>query len=252
MNEPEPEFYVYPAIDLRDGRCVRLLRGDYDAETVYGDDPVDQARQFAAAGVAWIHVVDLDAARSGRASNRGVVAAIAEAVPCNVQSGGGVRNEEAAVALFDSGVERVVIGTAAIENPALVTTLSRRYPGRVAVGLDARGRDIATNGWSTVTGEDLVAVARRFADADVGAMVVTEISRDGTMSGPDLVQLSAVLEAVDVPIVASGGIGTLRDLESLARLRAGGRGLAGAIVGRALYEGTFGLEEAVAACSRPV
>jgi len=246
---------LYPAIDLRAGRAVRLLRGDYAAETVYSDDPVAVARGFEAAGARWIHVVDLDAARSGEAGNLEYVAAIARSVRCGVETGGGVRSAEAAERLIDAGVARVVIGTAAVERPEFVTELATRYPGRVAVGLDARGRRVAVKGWTETTGADLVELARRFEGEGVAALIVTEIGRDGTMAGPDLDQLAAVLEATRVDVIASGGVGTLDDVAALAGLRAGpglhgGRSLAGIIVGRALYEGRFTVEEALA-CLAP-
>jgi phosphoribosylformimino-5-aminoimidazole carboxamide ribotide isomerase len=238
---------LFPAIDLRGGRCVRLYQGDYGRETVYGDDPVAQAESFAAAGAPWIHVVDLDAARTGEAANRAVVAAIAAAVDVPVQAGGGVRDDAAADALLAAGVRRVVVGTAALADPAWVRRLAARHPGRVAVGLDARGRDVAVHGWTEGSGRDLVDLARGFDDAGVAALVVTEIGRDGTLAGPDLGQLGDVLAATRLDVVASGGVGTLADLRALAALDVGGRHLAGAIVGRALYEGAFALPDAVAA-----
>lgn len=240
---------LYPAIDLRGGRVVRLAQGDYDRETRYGDDPRAVAEQFAAAGASWIHVVDLDAARSGEATNRTAIAAICAAVPCRVQCGGGVRSASAAGALFDTGVARVVVGTAAVERPELVDELAARHPGQVAVGLDARGRAVATHGWTSESGADLLDLARRFDHPGVGALVVTEIGRDGMLTGPDLEQLASVVAAVAVPVVASGGVGSLADLHALAALEAGGRRLAGAITGRALYERAFTIEEALAACS---
>jgi phosphoribosylformimino-5-aminoimidazole carboxamide ribotide isomerase len=241
---------LFPAIDLRDGRCVRLYQGDYDRETVYGDDPVAQARAFAADGAPWIHVVDLDAARTGDPVNRAAVAAIAAAVDVPVQTGGGVRDDAAADALLSSGVRRVVVGTAALDDPDWVRRLAGRHPGRVAVGLDARGRDVAVRGWVEGSGHDLVDVARRFDDAGVAALVVTEIGRDGTLEGPALDQLSDVLAATGLDVVASGGVGSLDDLRALATLAVDGRRLAGAIVGRALYEGAFRLSEAVAVTGR--
>ena len=237
---------LYPAIDLRDGRCVRLYQGDYARETVYADDPVAQAQAFVAEGAPWIHVVDLDAARTGEPRNYELVATVAEAVDVPVQCGGGVRNDAAADALLSRGVRRVVVGTAALERPDWVRSLAGRYPGRVAVGLDARGRDVAVRGWVQGSGHDLVDVARSFEDAGVAALVVTEIGRDGTLSGPALDQLAAVLEATGVDVVAAGGVGTLADLRTLSVLEVDGRRLAGTIVGRALYEGAFRVADAVA------
>ena len=236
---------LFPAIDLLDGRAVRLYQGDYDRETVYSDDPVAQARAFAAAGARWIHVVDLDAARTGTPRNRDVIAAIADAVDVPIQTGGGVRDEAAADALFASGVARVVLGTAALEQPELVRVLAARHS--VAVGLDARGREVAVRGWEQGSGRDLLDVAREFADAGVEALIVTEIGRDGTLEGPDLDGLGEVLTATELPVIASGGVGTLDDLRALSALRSSGRRLTGAIVGRALYEGAFTLIDALGA-----
>ena len=243
---------LFPAIDLRAGRAVRLLRGEFGAETVYSADPVAVARGYEAAGAPWIHVVDLDAARTGDPANLELVAAIAAAVSCPVQAGGGVRTPEAAARLLDAGVARVVVGTAAVEDPALVEALCRRHPGQVAAGLDARGSRLAVRGWTETSAAELTEVARGLEGAGVAALVVTEIGRDGTMAGPDLDQLGAVLAATGVDVVASGGVGTLADLQALSTLEpAPGRRLAGVSVGRALYEGRFSVEEALA-CLAPV
>ena len=236
---------LYPAIDLRAGRCVRLHQGDFAAETVYDDDPVAVARAFALAGTQWIHVVDLDAARSGEPANLAVIERIVRAVDCNVQCGGGVRSVAAADALLLAGAARVVVGTAAVENPALVDELCARHPNRIAVGLDARGREVAVRGWVEGSGADLVELAVRFEASGVAALVVTEIGRDGTMEGPDLEQLGTVLEATTIPVIASGGVGELADIMGLAALEVRQRRLLGAIVGKALYEGRFRLAEAL-------
>ncbi len=237
---------LYPAIDLRDGRCVRLHQGDYAQETVYGADPVAVAVGFADAGARWIHVVDLDAARTGEAVNRAVVGAIATSVGgrAQVQSGGGVRSEAAAAALAEAGVARVVLGTAALEDPELVRRVAGRQP--VAIGLDGRGGRLAVRGWLDDAGASVLDVLPRFADAGVAALVVTEIARDGTLAGPDLDGLAAVLGRTEVAVVASGGVGSLDDLRALTALEAGGRRLSGAIVGKAIYEGRVGVAEALA------
>jgi phosphoribosylformimino-5-aminoimidazole carboxamide ribotide isomerase len=240
-------FDLYPSIDLRGGQVVRLHRGDFAAETVYGDDPVAVARAFAAVGTRWIHVVDLDAARTGERVNLAAVEAICAAVPCRIQASGGVRSVEAGADLLAAGAARVVVGTGAIERPELVEELATIHPGQVAVGLDARGREVAVRGWIDSTGEDLLEVAGQLETSGASALVVTEIGRDGTMSGPALDQLGAVLEVTSLPVIASGGVGALDDLVALRGLRAGGRALAGAIVGRAIYEGRFGVDEALAA-----
>ena len=236
---------LYPAIDIRDGRCVRLYQGDYDRETVYGEDPAGQAAAFAAEGAPWIHCVDLDAARSGEQTNLSSIEAIGSAVDVPLQVGGGVRTVDAARRLWDAGVTRVVIGTAAIERPELVRELAPL--GQVAVGLDAWGSDVAVAGWEQRTGRDLLDTVRSFADAGVAAFVVTEIGRDGTMAGPDLAGLQRVLGTTEVAVIASGGVGSLGDLRQLAGLEADGRRLAGAIAGRAIYERAFTVADAVAA-----
>jgi phosphoribosylformimino-5-aminoimidazole carboxamide ribotide isomerase len=238
---------LYPSIDLRAGQVVRLYQGDYGRETVYGVDPVSVAEDFADAGARWIHVVDLDAARTGEPVNRALIAAIADAVAgrARVQGSGGVRTEAAAAALADAGVARVVIGTAALEDPPLVARIAARQP--VAVGLDARSGEVALRGWVDGSGEGLLDVVPRFADAGIEALIVTDISRDGTFSGPDIDGLAAVLARTSLAVIASGGVGGLADLEALAALEVDGRRLVGAIVGRALYEGRIGLGDALAA-----
>lgn len=240
---------LFPAIDVRDGRCVRLLRGDFEHETVYGDDPVAQARVFADAGSDWVHVVDLDAARTGEPVNRSVVAAVAAAVGpgTRVQAGGGVRNVAAAEALLGAGVARVVIGTAALEDPFLVRHLAAEHPGRIAVGLDVRGTEVAVRGWVEGSGRRVGEVAAGFADVGVAALVVTQIDVDGTLAGPDLEGLTELLRSSEIDVVASGGVGTLDHLRSLAAVEVNGRRLAGAIVGKALYEGAFTLTDALEA-----
>ena len=234
---------LFPAIDIRGGRCVRLHQGDYGQETVYGDDPVAQAIAFVEAGAGWIHVVDLDAARTGAPENRDVVAAIAEAVDVPVQTGGGIRSDEAAFVLFDAGVERVVIGTAALKDPDLVRRLARDH--RVAVGLDAQSGEVATDGWLVGSGRTVLDVARSFADVGVDAFIVTDISRDGTLEGPDIGGLIEVLGATSVDVIASGGVGTADDLRELAAVEVDGRRLAGVIAGKAIYEGHVDVAEAV-------
>jgi phosphoribosylformimino-5-aminoimidazole carboxamide ribotide isomerase len=241
----------YPAIDLRGGNVVQLQQGDYGRETVYGDDPVAVARAFADAGTPWVHVVDLDAARDGGAENLRVIEEICTTVDAKVQPGGGVRSREDAEERFAAGVERVVVGSAAVDRPELVDELALAHPGRVAVGLDARGRDIATHGWQQATGRDLLDLVRRFDIEGVGALVVTEIGRDGMLEGPDIEGLAAVVGATSVPVIASGGVSSLDDLRALAAVEVDDRRLAGAIAGTAVYERRFTIEEGIAACSQP-
>lgn len=239
---------LYPAIDLRGGNAVRLYQGDYGQETVYGTDPAAQAKAFADEGAEWLHVVDLDAAKSGDPVNRSVIADICRAVDVPVQVGGGVRSVEAADALFDLGVARVVIGSAAVEQPELVARVAADHA--VAVGLDARGDEVATHGWTERSGRTVRDLAAQFADDGVAALVVTEISVDGTLAGPDVTGLSALLAATEIPVIASGGIGTVDHVATLASIEVDGRRFEGAITGRALYEGAFTVREALAAIDR--
>jgi phosphoribosylformimino-5-aminoimidazole carboxamide ribotide isomerase len=233
-------FDLYPSIDLRGGRVVRLHQGDFDRETVYGEDPIAVARSFEAAGARWIHVVDLDAARRD-GSNRELVVAIAGAVGVPVQTGGGVRDGS----LLDEGVARVVVGSAAIEETQVVRSMAEKWSGRVAVGLDHWDGEVRVRGWEQGSGRELLDVAAQLAFPGVAAYVVTDISRDATLAGPDLDGLGRLVAATSVPVIASGGVGSLDDLAALRSL-----GVAGVIVGKAIYEGRFKVEEAVHACTR--
>lgn len=230
---------LYPAIDLRGGKVVRLLQGDYERETVYGDDPVSVARSFAEAGAPWIHIVDLDAARSGDPVNRPVVAAVAGALRgvARVQTGGGVRTVDDARALADAGVARVVMGSAAVSDPGLVEAASRIVP--VAVGLDHRAGAIAVHGWTQDSGVALDEALAWFPTA--AAFVITDISRDGMLGGPDVDGLRRAASITDIPVIASGGVSSLDDVRALASID----GLAGVITGKAVYEGRFSVADAV-------
>ena len=230
---------LFPAIDLRGGRCVRLHQGDFGRETVYGDDPVAVAKEFEAAGASWIHVVDLDAAR-GQGSNRDIVTAVAAAVGIPVQTGGGVRDGS----LLDAGVARVVIGSLAVSDRAAAADLIATHPTRVAVGLDHRDGEIRTKGWEQGSGVPLLEALSWSEFIGAAAFIVTNIERDATMAGPDLDGLHAAVEAAAAPVIASGGVGSLDDIRAVRDL-----GVAGVIVGKALYEGRFTVEEAVAACA---
>ena len=236
---------LFPAIDLRGGKVVQLTQVDFDRERVHGDDPVAVARSFVEAGACWIHTVDLDAARTGEPANRALIAAIAAAVPVPVQAGGGVRSLEAAAAMADAGVARVVMGTAAMEDPDLVAAVAARQ--RVALGLDVRGREVAVHGWEAGSGVDWTDALRRLAATGAEAVVVTQIDVEGLMGGPDVTGLAEVLAATELDVIASGGVGTLADLIALDAVEADGRRLAGAIVGTAIYEGRLDVAEAVSA-----
>ncbi len=244
---------LFCAVDILGGRCVRLRQGDYGAKTVYREDPVAVACEFEAGGAHWIHVVDLDGARSGRPDNAAALAAIVTAVDVPVQAGGGIRTEDTAEALFAAGVSRLVLGTAALRDPNLVRSLARRR--RVAVGLDARAGEVAVEGWLKGTGRTVTDVATAFADCGVDAFVVTDIARDGMLEGPDVGGLSEILDTAGVAagVIASGGVSSLDDLRALAALRSadGVARLDGVIVGKALYERRFSVADAVAALSEP-
>ena len=234
---------LFPAIDILGGRCVRLFQGDYEQETVYGNNPAAQARAFQDAGATWVHVVDLDAARTGDPVNRQVVAEVAAALDVPVPAGGGVRPLAAARPLFDAGVSRVVLGTAAIEDPELVDQVADL--GRVAVGRDIRGEEVAGRGWTEGRGLLLADAFEMFSSRCTDAFVITQIERDGTLQGPDLEGLTAALATTEIDVVASGGVGRPSDLKDLADLPVAGRRLAGVILGRALYEGTVDLATAI-------
>jgi phosphoribosylformimino-5-aminoimidazole carboxamide ribotide isomerase len=234
---------VIPAIDLLGGRCVRLSQGDYDRVSVYGDDPAAVAAAFVAAGAPRVHVVDLDGARAGRPHNRDAVRAIvAAAQDVPVQLGGGMRNEAAVEEALAIGVERAILGTAALRDPALVRATAQRFPGRVAVGIDARSGRVAVEGWLETSDVTALDVAKCFEDAGVAALVYTEIARDGMGSGPDLDATAALARAVAIPVIASGGVGS----EDHVRRAVATRGIAGLIVGKALYEGNVSLAGALA------
>lgn len=241
-SSPAP-FALYPAIDLRRGRCVRLEKGELERETVYGDDPLAVARSFADAGAEWVHVVDLDAA-FGAGSNRALIRELVAATPLKVQTGGGLRSEADLEEVLETGAARAVIGTAAIENPELVRRAVERWGSeRIAVGLDARGRRPAARGWTEESGTDLFDLAASMVALGARTLVHTDIERDGMMAGPNL-DLSAELTAASgAEVIVSGGMSGMDDVEAAAG--AAGRGIAGAIIGKALYEGRIGLIEAV-------
>jgi len=255
---------LYPAIDIRDGEAVRLTQGDFARQSQYGD-PLALALRFAAAGAPWLHVVDLDAARTGQPVNRPTVLAITAAVSIPVEASGGVRSEDDVDELVSGGVSRVVLGTVAVDDPGMARGLARRHPGRVAVGidyrLDADGRsEVAVRGWEQGSGRSVSDLLEELAGVELAALVVTAIERDGTLEGPDLVGLGQVLATTALPVVASGGVGNAADVAALARLavaaapwRGNGapiRRLAGAITGRALVDGRMTVEEGLAACAR--
>ena len=233
---------LFPAIDLRGGQVVRLMQGDYDRQTTYGHDPLAQAQAFAEAGATWLHVVDLDGARSGSPAHLSVIETICQQTPLKVEVGGGVRDEDRARQLLDAGVQRVVVGTAALKDWPWFESLVHQsdLSQRIVLGLDARDGRLATDGWEQTSQTTALEVARRVDGWPLAAIVYTDIATDGTLQGPNLSQTRAVCEATDVPIVASGGVGTLQHLAQLRTLP-----LQGAIIGRSLYEGTLTIHDAL-------
>lgn len=226
---------LFPAIDLKGGACVRLVRGEMASATVFSDDPARQARQFAAMGFAWLHVVDLDGAFAGKSVNGDAVRAIRRAVDLKIQLGGGIRDRAAIDAWLDLGIDRVVLGTVALRDPDLVHRAASDHPGRIVVGIDARDGRVAVEGWAETSTVGAVELGRRFADAGVAAIVHTDISRDGALTGVDAAAIAGFARQVGVPVIASGGIASLADIAALAVHRADG--VVGAICGRALYDG---------------
>ncbi|TNC47997.1 1-(5-phosphoribosyl)-5-[(5-phosphoribosylamino)methylideneamino]imidazole-4-carboxamide isomerase [Rubellimicrobium rubrum] len=232
---------LYPAIDLKNGQAVRLLRGEMDAATVFNDDPASQARTFVDGGAEWLHLVDLDGAFAGEPRNARAVESILAACPVPTQLGGGIRDRATVERWLSAGLRRVILGTAAVENPNFVREVARAYPGQVAVGLDARGGKIATRGWALETEATVTDLARAYEDAGIAALIYTDISRDGAMQGPNVEATADLARSVSIPVIASGGVSSLDDL---ARLKATGV-IAGAIVGRALYDGAVDLRTAL-------
>jgi len=236
---------IIPAIDLLGGSCVRLHQGDYDKVTRFSDDPVAQAVQWQVQGAQRLHLVDLDGARSGEPANDGAIRAITSALTIPVQLGGGVRTAERAETLLACGLDRVILGTVALEQPQLVMDLAHRHPGRVVVGIDARHGKVATKGWLEDSTTEATALARRFSASAIAAIISTDISTDGTLEGPNLQALREMAEASSVPVIASGGVGCMADLLALLALEP--LGVEAVIVGRALYDGRIDLGEALRA-----
>jgi phosphoribosylformimino-5-aminoimidazole carboxamide ribotide isomerase len=234
---------LYPAIDLKDGQAVRLVHGDMNRSTVFSDDPAAQAMAFVAAGCTWLHLVDLNGAFAGKPVNAAPVEAILKACKVPAQLGGGIRDMATIEAWLDKGLARVILGTVAVENPALVRDAARAFPGQVAVGIDARNGRVATKGWATETDMIVTDLARSIEDAGVAAIIYTDINRDGAMGGPNVRATADLARAVSIPVIASGGVSSVQDLQDLKATGV----IAGAISGRALYDGAIDLAEALAA-----
>ena len=234
---------LYPAIDLKDGNCVRLLHGEMDKATVFGTDPAAQAAKFEAAGCAWVHLVDLNGAFAGEPVNAAAVEAILARIKVPAQLGGGIRDMATIERWLSKGLARVILGTVAVENPALVREAAKAFPGQVAVGIDARNGKVATKGWATETDVLVTDLAKSFEDAGVAAIIYTDILRDGAMTGPNIEATEALARAVAIPVIASGGVSSLPDLIALRDTGV----IAGAISGRAIYDGALDLTAALAA-----
>jgi phosphoribosylformimino-5-aminoimidazole carboxamide ribotide isomerase len=233
---------LYPAIDLKDGNAVRLVHGDMDQTTVFNDDPAAQARLFVEAGCEWLHLVDLNGAFAGEPVNAAPVEAILKACPVPAQLGGGIRDMKTIERWIDKGLARVILGTVAVENPDLVREAAREFPGKVSVGLDARNGFVATRGWAEETDIQVVDLAKQFEDAGIAAIIYTDILRDGAMKGPNIDATAALARAVNIPVIASGGVSSMDDLTALKATGV----ISGAISGRALYDGAIDLAAALA------
>jgi phosphoribosylformimino-5-aminoimidazole carboxamide ribotide isomerase len=237
---------IWPAIDIRGGKCVRLAQGDYGRETVFGDDPAAMARRWAGDGAQFLHLVDLDGARDAAPANREAVAAIVAAVDVPCELGGGVREEATIRSLLELGLSRLVVGTRALKEPAWFRQMTRRFPRQLVLGIDARGGRVSTDGWLETSETEATELARQLADEPIAAIVYTDIATDGMMAGPNVPAMEAMQRAVDCPVIASGGVTTVDDVRRLARA-----GMAGCIIGRALYEGTITIRDALAAAANP-
>ncbi|MFO1242807.1 MAG: 1-(5-phosphoribosyl)-5-[(5-phosphoribosylamino)methylideneamino]imidazole-4-carboxamide isomerase [Rickettsiales bacterium] len=234
---------LYPAIDLKNGQCVRLLRGDMDKATVFAEKPSEQAKTFETAGFKWLHLVDLNGAIEGRPVNAEAVASIRKTVSMPIQLGGGIRTIEQISYWLEAGITRVILGTVALKNPALVNEACKLFPGTIAVGIDARGGKVAVEGWVETSEVKATDLAKSFEDSGVSAIIYTDIGRDGALMGPNIDETLALAQAVRIPIILSGGVSSIRDVENINAVAA--QGISGAIIGRALYERTILPEEAL-------
>lgn len=235
---------LYPAIDLKDGNCVRLLHGEMDKATVFGSDPAAQARAFEQAGFAWLHIVDLNGAFEGRSANAPAVEAILKSISIPAQLGGGIRSMAHIERWLEAGIKRVILGTVALRDPALVKDACRKFPGRVAVGIDAKRGYVAVEGWAETSEMRALDLALKFEDAGVAAIIYTDIGRDGAMQGPNIEETATLAEAISTPVILSGGVSSLDDLKKIRQYATSG--IEGAIIGRALYDGAINPKEALA------
>src|SRR5690606_6096857 len=234
---------IYPAIDMRGGKCVRLLQGDYDKETVYGDSPFDMAKTFADAGAEWIHMVDLDGAKSGKRVNDQYVLEVAAKLDAKVQIGGGIRTEEDVAYYIDNGVDRVILGSAAISNPEFVKEMLKKYKDKIAIGIDAKDGYVATEGWLNTSSVKATDLGVELANAGAQTFIFTDIATDGMLSGPNIDAVATMAAATGKQVIASGGVSSIDDLKALSQLKE--QGVSGAIVGKAIYTNQFTVQEAL-------
>ncbi len=235
---------IIPAIDLMNGRCVRLIQGNYNRQINYEDDPVKQAKEFSSAGAKWLHIVDLDGAKAGKPVNTKTITSIAKLGLFKIEVGGGLRDEQSIKQLLDIGIERTIIGTKAVSDFKWFAQICKKFPNKIALGLDAKGSKVATQGWTQDSPESLLEFAKKTAKLPIAAIIYTDITKDGMLAGPNLERTKALIDAVNVPIVASGGITTIADIKALIKI-----GAPAAIIGRALYEGTLNLADAIKAAT---
>jgi phosphoribosylformimino-5-aminoimidazole carboxamide ribotide isomerase len=233
-------MYIIPAIDLRDGKCVRLIQGQYNRQITYQDDPVEQAREFSSAGAQWLHIVDLDGAKVGRPVNTDTISAIAALGQFKIEVGGGLRDETSIKQLLDIGVERIIIGTKAVSDFEWFSRMAEKFSGKIVLGLDARGSTVATHGWTQDSPQHLLEFATEAAKLPLAGIIYTDITKDGMMTGPNFERTKALVQTVKVPVIASGGVRELSDIKKLAEL-----GAEAVIIGRSLYEGTLKLSDAI-------
>jgi phosphoribosylformimino-5-aminoimidazole carboxamide ribotide isomerase len=234
------KMYIIPAIDLRDGKCVRLIQGRYNRQITYRDDPVKQAKEFRSAGAEWVHIVDLDGTKLGKPVNTDTISAIAALGRLKIQVGGGLREEASIKQLLSMPVERVIIGTKAVNDFEWFSEMAEKFSGKIVLGLDARGPNVATNGWTKDSSQPLLEFAAKAAKLPLAAIIYTDITKDGMMAGPNLERTKALVEAVQISVIASGGVREIADIKKLAKL-----GVEAVIIGRALYEGTLKLSDAI-------
>lgn len=236
-------FTIYPAIDMRGGKCVRLLQGDYNQETIYGDSPFEMAQRFAGEGARWIHMVDLDGAKDGKRVNDSFVVKAANELKVNIQIGGGIRTEEDIVHYLEKGISRVIIGSIAVSNPGFAIEMIRKYSSKIAIGLDAKNGYVATDGWLNTSQVKAIELGKRFADAGAETFIFTDIATDGMLSGPNVEAVNKLAQVTGKKVIASGGVSKLADLARLKEYCEAG--VAGAIIGKAIYEGRFTVSDAL-------